>query len=75
MRFRDGYDKTSIKLCVNLGKSATETLATIIQAFGEESMSHTRVFEWHETENVRQAKSILKSMIIIFFDIKVIVKK
>jgi hypothetical protein len=34
-------------LCAKLGKSATETLAMIRQAFREESTSHTWVFEGH----------------------------
>jgi hypothetical protein len=36
-----------INVCANLGKSATETVAMIRLVFGEESMSHTWVFEWH----------------------------
>ena len=36
-----------IKFCVNLGKSATETLEIIKEVFREQSMSCTYIFEWH----------------------------
>jgi hypothetical protein len=32
---------------VKLGKSATETLEMLHEAFGEHSLSQTAVFEWH----------------------------
>jgi hypothetical protein len=35
------------KLCVNLDKSATETLEMLHEAFGEHSLSRTAVFEWY----------------------------
>jgi histone-lysine N-methyltransferase SETMAR len=38
----------AIKFCVRLGKSATETLAMLQAAYGEECLSRTRVFEWHK---------------------------
>jgi hypothetical protein len=37
----------SVRFCANLGKSETESLAVITQAFGEESMSRTQVFKLH----------------------------
>jgi hypothetical protein len=36
-----------IKFCVKLGKSNTETLEMLHEAFGEHSLSQTVVFEWH----------------------------
>jgi hypothetical protein len=36
-----------ITFCANLGKSVMEILAMIRQAFGEESMNCTQVFEWN----------------------------
>jgi hypothetical protein len=37
----------SIKFCVKLGKSATETNDMIKLAYKDEAMSRTRVFEWY----------------------------
>jgi hypothetical protein len=39
--------RVSIKFCVKFGKSATETLEMLCEAFGEHSLSRTAVFEWH----------------------------
>ena len=36
-----------IKFCADLGQSATETLTTIQQDFGDKSLSRTQVFQWH----------------------------
>jgi hypothetical protein len=57
-----------------------ENLAMIRQAFGEESMSRTRVFESHaqfraDRKKARQMKGKVKSKIIILFGIKGIVHK
>jgi len=39
--------RVCIKFCANLVKSAMETLTMIQQAFGDQSLSHAQVFQWH----------------------------
>jgi hypothetical protein len=39
--------RACIKFCVKLGKSATETLEMLCEAFRKHSLSLTAVFEWH----------------------------
>jgi hypothetical protein len=69
----------SFKFWENLGKSVMENQAMIRQAFGEESMSRTRVFEWHirfrNTEKGEKGEEKVKSMLIILFYIKGIIHK
>jgi len=39
--------RINIKFCVNIGKSASETLALLTVADGEYAMKKSSVFEWH----------------------------
>lgn len=39
--------RANIKFCVKLGKSATETLSLIQDAYGNDALSRARCFEWH----------------------------
>jgi hypothetical protein len=43
--------RVCIKFCVKLGKSATETLEMLREAFGEHSLSWSAVFESHSCFN------------------------
>jgi hypothetical protein len=36
-----------VKFCVKLGKSVTETLNMLQQAYGDEAMSRMQCFEWY----------------------------
>jgi hypothetical protein len=39
--------RVCVKFRANLGRSATETLTIIQQAFGDQILSRTQVFQWH----------------------------
>jgi hypothetical protein len=41
------------KFCMKLGKSTTETLEMLREAYGEHSLSWTAVFEWHSRFKAR----------------------
>jgi hypothetical protein len=54
--------RTAIKFCVKLKKTATETFAMLKNAYGEDCLSRPSVFEWHkrferslESENAKIA--------------------
>ena len=46
---RNAEQRYAIKFCVKLGHSATETLAMLEKAFGEDTLSRAQVFRWHKT--------------------------
>jgi hypothetical protein len=69
-----------IRFCTNIEKKCNGDPGNIGQAFGEESLSQTFVFEWKSPNSLRpkkvkQVKSDVRSMLIISFDIKGIIHK
>jgi hypothetical protein len=48
-----------IKFCGKLGKSATETLDMLREAFGEHYLSRTAVSEWHSHFKVSQVSVVM----------------
>jgi hypothetical protein len=42
---KERYD---IKFCVKFNKSATETFASLTEAYGDATLSRTMVFKWHK---------------------------
>ena len=42
----------TIKFCVKLNKSATETFASLTEAYGDATLSRTLVFKWHKSFKV-----------------------
>ena len=57
--------KYAIKFCVKLNKSATETFASLTEAYGDATLSTTMVFKWHKAfkegrENVEKTTLVLE---------------
>jgi len=40
--------RNTIQFCVKLNKSATETLASLTETYGDATLSRTMVFKWHK---------------------------
>jgi len=47
MRGKNPEQRINNKFCVKIGKSASETLALLIVAYGKYSTKNTSVFKWH----------------------------
>jgi hypothetical protein len=62
--------RAAIKFCAKLKKTAPETFEMLKSAYGEECLSSTSVFEWHqrfkEAQKVRMQKSWVKTMLTAF---------
>jgi hypothetical protein len=48
MSDRLSEQRTDIKFCAKLGKSASETLQMLTEAYGADAMKKSTVFEWHK---------------------------
>jgi len=62
----------AIKFCVKLNKSATETFASLTEAYGDATLSRTMIFKWHKAfkegrenveDNPRSGRPISQQMI------------
>ena len=40
--------RIAVKICVKLGKSATETIVMLSTAYGDVAKKHIGCFKWHE---------------------------
>jgi hypothetical protein len=66
--------RNSVKFCANHRKHAAETLAMILQAFGDESMSCTQKVKTHQDRKNETGEEQSQEL-ITFFHIKGIVHK
>jgi len=52
----------AIKFCVKLNKSATETFASLTEAYGD-AISRTMVFKWHKA--FKEGREMLKTTLVL----------
>jgi hypothetical protein len=45
---KEQEQRLCIKFCVKLGRNGVETFEILRTAFGEQCLSHARIFEWHK---------------------------
>jgi hypothetical protein len=68
--------KAAIKISVILKKTATETFEMLKTVHGEECLSRTNLVQWHkryiEAQKVGMQKSRVKTMLTVFFMLKVL---
>jgi hypothetical protein len=58
--------RENVKFCQNLGKSSSETLQFIKQAYGEEALGRSAVFKWHKHGTVFCTIFYIKIWILFF---------
>jgi hypothetical protein len=54
------------KFCFKIGKTATETYQLLQQAYGEDAVGRTQVFDWFD--RFKEGRSKTKVMLLAFFD-------
>jgi hypothetical protein len=68
--------RCAVHFCFRLGKTTTETLLMLQQAYGESCMTARTIYRWYQNANFKAGrqsvelipKSAGKVMLIVFFD-------
>jgi len=57
--------RVSVKFCVELGESATETDVLLKKVYGDECLSRTKVFKWFKMLKVGRERSETISALVV----------
>src|SRR5215469_7626994 len=74
--FESMEERICTKFCFKIGKTATETYQLLQQAYGEDAMGRTQVFDWKGSSSPRpkkggQVQSKTKVMLLRFLILRV----